>query len=113
MTLAKYYIYRNLNSGTAFSVKHRGKVIYRGDLSAKDVTFKVSKAGRARCLTQKKRNVHAYAVAETFKPSDQLIPLSVEVWYNPYKTDRFMCQDVPVTNSKTAHFVNGKCYINP
>lgn len=115
---AKIYIYRNLNRGTDFSAKLRGKVMFRGDIVASNVQFKVSTAGRARVLKDKKRNVHAFAVAETiveFTPVAQgkLKQCNLlEVKYNPYKGDTFMCEGEPIHEAHTVYFYNGRCYIH-
>jgi hypothetical protein len=110
---AQYYIYRNLNKGLNFSVKYRGRVIASGShITATDVQFKVSAAGRARVLQEHKRNVHAYAVCAdwnyTLVPdADQLS----EVSYNPYKAGQFQVGGVDILSSPIAHFKAGRCYV--
>ncbi len=89
---AKYYIYRNLRTGT-WSVRHRGKVIAHLDKLATvgPVHFKVSQSGRNRVLEEGRKNVHAYVVAEQLVE----LPLKIrvynqeEVYYNPYELDTF------------------------
>lgn len=116
---ARYYIYRNLNKGLTFSVKHKGKVIYRGEnILARNVNFKVSEAGRQRCLTEKKRNVHAYAVCDEYEiePKLYVLPATPSVTYNPYKNSHFQYQyHVGRIDSfywsAAAFFCNGKCYV--
>ena len=67
-----YQIYRNLSKSKGesyrWSIRQRGKVLtHRGgqqEAFALDVTFKVSEAGRQRVLTNRQKNVHAFAVAQ-------------------------------------------------
>lgn len=112
---AKYYIYRNLNRGKSFSVKHKGIVIWRGErIFADQVHFKVSQKGRLRCIEENKRNVHAYAVCDTFNSYDtnwiQRQPF-VKVTYNPYKQTHFECEGKPITYSPYVYFEDGNCFI--
>lgn len=120
MKKARYYIYRNLNGGETFSVKYRGIVIARLDtIHAINVEFKVSTAGRSRCLKNKERNVHAYAVAEKYRDNFVCFKGDTmkEVKYNPYVNDSFVYlndQTVPVPVPKYArnvYFIGGKCYV--
>jgi hypothetical protein len=55
----------------------------------KNVTFKVSEAGRQRVLQQKRKNVHAFIIGE---PTNELDPTQHQyqiVGYNPYLKERF------------------------
>ena len=109
MNKAKYYIYRNLNKG-GFSVKHKGKVIAVSDkLKGINVKFKVSEAGRKRCLEQHVRNVHAYAVCDDvqyidFKIEPKMYSRNYQiVRYNPFKNDTFMIGTKrPISSAKVA-----------
>ena len=70
-------VYRNLhNRHVGYSVKHAGKVrSQRGGfhiVQLRDVSFKVSEAGRQRVLREKKKYVHAYAVGELSQAGDYL-----------------------------------------
>ena len=61
----------------------------------RDVKFRVQKAGRAKVLREKRKNVHAYAsgyiCAEIDVPN---IPSRINsVTYNPYKYETFVYED--------------------
>ena len=94
------FCYRNLNrKGVVWSVRSNrsGLVIRRSErVVLKDVTFKVSAAGRARVLKQKRKNVHAGAQGTLCNPLvfDHLLILSqgkawTRVQYNPYAAGHF------------------------
>ena len=53
-------------------------------LCLKNVTFKVSEAGRQRVLKQKKKNVHAFVEGTVCDWSSLKKIPSTEVTYNPY-----------------------------
>ena len=109
---APYQIYRNLSKSKGesyrWSISQRGKVLtQRGgqqEVFALDVTFKVSEAGRQRVLTNRQKNVHAFAVAQEvafWSGANKLDDLrergftlqdydnSMVVRYNPYKRGYF------------------------
>ena len=92
---AKYYIYRNLNKG-GFSVKYRGLVVDRPDaFSAKEVEFRVSKAGQERARKEQRRNVHAYLVCDKYnKINDKIEYFDYDnfdqAYYHPLQTDTFV-----------------------
>ena len=94
-------VYRNLNRrGICFSFRDKKTklVIGRIDLTLGQVgclfkpVFKVSKAGRARVIREKRKNVHALICGELCGTKEfdgtGLIPFKVS--YDPYKTDRFL-----------------------
>jgi len=99
-------IYRNLNrrDGVWFSIRSRktGRVIQRVNLTGgdelllKDVTFRVSEAGRTRVRREKRKNVHALMVG-TKVTLNHLTPFGNDgmyrkyrVSYNPYRDDNFV-----------------------
>lgn len=95
------FCYRNLNrKGVVWSVRSNrtGLVIRRsGKVVLKDVTLKVSAAGRARVLEQKRKNVHAGARGTLANPLlfDHLLVMSQgKAWkrikYNPYEAGHFV-----------------------
>lgn len=111
---AKYYIYRNLHRGQAFSVKHRGRVIERQEqILALDVEFHVSDAGRRRAVAEGKRNVHAYAVADRYVTYTSAIgthflqPIS----YNPFKGPTFTVNGEPILRAYAVVFEGGRCWL--
>lgn len=98
-------IYRNLNrrDGVWFSVRDRktGLVVYRINLkdqleiTFKDVKFHVSKAGRARVLREKRKNVHALikgevAVNPTAVALKKMGYIPLHISYNPYSNESFV-----------------------
>jgi hypothetical protein len=91
------FIYRNLHT-KCFSLRKAGKVYgYANSILAKDVTFKVSEAGRKRVLETKQKNVHAGILSpeiitdfgnveeEFTREYSQLTKVS----YNPYYAGKF------------------------
>jgi L-fucose mutarotase/ribose pyranase (RbsD/FucU family) len=123
----KCFIYRNLHKkGYTYSIKaldgpHKGLVVgYGGRIVVKDVEFKVSEAGRRRCIRERKKNVHAGIVGELVSVYDleERIPAgivrdlnywredSTEVTYNPYKTNTFIAKKTgqPVFFATSVHF---------
>lgn len=117
---AKYYTYRNLNRGELFSTKHRGVVEgYHNMALIHDATFQVSDAGRQRCLSTKKRNVHAFVVSNEMPHTlckREFVPAIgdlEEVKYNPYKGDTFIntMTGQPVTEAKWVYLIDGRCYV--
>jgi len=84
-------VYFNLHK-KVFSVQQKnekGSWIVRGyasDIKLKDAKFKVSQAGRARVLKEKRKNVHAFV--EGFV-SEASIETPTKISYNPYKFDHF------------------------
>lgn len=93
----KVALYFNLHK-KCFSVKAlegstKGRVIdHVDDIVLKNVTFKVSQAGRNRVLREKRKNVHAFVIGETVEVSE-LFALDSScaciVQYNPYVAGYF------------------------
>lgn len=121
---AKYYIYRNLNRGKAFSIKHRGRVVLVTEepIVARNVGFNVSEKGWNRARTRQARNVHAFAVADSFVVGMEAyiqnrIDNLTEVWYNPFRspTPHFRLKKgedtLCVSRSSLVIFSDGKAWI--
>lgn len=117
---AKYYIYKNLHTGT-FSVKYRGKVIaHPTTVNAQGVEYRVSQNGRNRVLREKKKYVHAYVVCDAWQDRSDLYISGVaveflemnftEIKYNPYVSDCFMIEDCEARTSSHAVLHNGRVY---
>lgn len=111
---AKHKVYFNLHK-KCLSVQYKGKVIdHAKSICLKDVEFKVSQAGRARVLREKRKNVHAFVVGDVSlnrppmyylrKYSDKYTEFERRVTYNPYKYNSFVYADTeePI---KTADYV--------
>jgi len=110
---AKYYIYRNLRT-KGFSVKYRGIVVYRTNcIIAHNVIFKVSKSGRNRVISERRKNVHAYAVADSFRDvkKNYQVDSLLKITYNPYLHAQFMCNDCKIEDANEVIFKNGACYL--
>lgn len=94
---AKFYIYRNLNRG-GFSAKRHGKVVARPNAAkVYDATLQVSEKSQARARREKRRNVHAFIVCDSYLTGDpdslrQLVasPEYRPLFYNPFQTDTFV-----------------------
>lgn len=87
-------VYRNLHGDDnhKYSIRQEGRVIgHSCDLTLIEAKFRVSEAGRARVISQGRKNVHAkivgyvaYAEPDPISICDQF-----EVTYNPYKAAYF------------------------
>lgn len=103
-------VYRNLKNGL-FSVQFGGLVVaHLATVQLRGVLFKVSESARQRVLTQRQRNVHAYAIG-TFTTAAQ--PLATElISYNPYTAGHFFCVEsqAPIHYATTVVLCNGKAY---
>lgn len=126
----KVFVYFNIRdrnlSVKALEGEFRGRVVARAEqIMMKDVSFKVSAAGRARVLRTKRKNVHAGAVGEIeamwgAQPRGDLdngtikglsfgkpfLPLKgVQLRYNPYETSTFIEEHSgrAVTSAKRIH----------
>lgn len=92
-TKARYYAYRNLNSGT-FSVQFKSKVInHPTSFVLHDVKMSISISGQTRVRQTQVKNVHAkvsgvsieYPEASSINESEM-----IEIYYDPYKVDTFI-----------------------
>lgn len=112
----KVFVYFNLHkkcwSVKALEGERKGRVIrHTNELTLRDVTFKVSEAGRQRVLREQRKNVHAGAVGTLCDP----IPREnwERVSYNPYKAGHF--SDVngnPVYNTEYAVLADKKVWVS-
>lgn len=114
----KVFVYFNLHrkcwSVKALEGERKGRVIrHAQELTLRDVTFKVSEAGRQRVLKEQRKNVHAGVVGYLCDP----IPR--ESWervsYNPYTSSQFYyCdrQDVSVYNANFAVLADRKVWVS-
>lgn len=89
----KVFVYRNLHKGR-LSVRsvETGRVIAHVDsIVLSDCKFKVSKAGRARVLREKRKNVHA-GVQGTWIRGVEIHDTTQcqRIIYNPYKFESFV-----------------------
>ena len=107
-------VYFNLHK-KVFSVQEKvngsWKVVeHTKDIFLRNVSFKVSEAGRQRVLKEKKKNVHAFIVGERFPFIPKSFVYRDEVSYNPYKAGNFMVtkEDKPVDKAKYVTIISGK-----
>lgn len=126
MTKAKYYAYRNLNTG-GFSIKQKGIVCERTMVFVMtNAEFRVSEAGRQRAIRDQQRNVHAYVCADSYESyeldDDRTMSIGInvlnnelftEVTYNPFYLDSFVTADkkIPVTTSEFIVAIQDKVYM--
>jgi hypothetical protein len=103
MKKSKYYVYWNLHKDL-YSVRYKGKVIQHLDhIILENVEFKVSDKGRQRVLKEKRKNVHAFVVAEKILEKSKLPEFGFKVKYDPYKYSSFVdSEENPVYYSKFA-----------
>lgn len=103
----KVFVYYNLHkkklSVKALEGERKGRVITHMEvISLKDVSFKVSQAGRQRVLREKRKNVHA-GVVGTCTRFDEMPYLDRRVRYNPYLNETFVdMSGSPVYNAAFA-----------
>jgi hypothetical protein len=91
--MGKVFVYFNLHK-KLWSVKDlgTGRVSFhsQGGFYLKDATFRVSQAGRARVLREKRKNVHAGVVGDLYYPSvAEAWEADRQVSYNPYRGPYF------------------------
>lgn len=91
--MERVFVYFNLHK-KVWSIKSlkTGRVIaHANTVQLKDVTFKVSEAGRQRVLKEKRKNVHAGVVGTLVAKDFFFHPglLNEVISYNPYKAPHF------------------------
>jgi hypothetical protein len=103
----KVKVYFNLHK-MVFSVQDykTGLVIgHTPVINLKDVTFKVSEAGRQRVIREKRKNVHAFVIG--YYVNDQEGTESDKATYNPYKYNSFVNdQEQPLNEAKSVTCIN-------
>jgi hypothetical protein len=117
MNVAKYYIYRNLHT-KGFSIRYRGLVIDRlMTFSADGVIFKVNELGRQRVIQEKKKNVHAFVVADKYTKEEYPflsfgeVDALHKISYNPYLDTHFVCNGKRIDFAQKIVFQNGRCFL--
>ena len=94
--MERFFVYFNLHVG-GYSLRstrtrlvtNRGRIVTRVVL--RDVTFKVSEAGRQRVIREKRKNVHAGAVGTLATRASRRA--CVRISYNPYRAGHFYVRD--------------------
>jgi len=108
-----FRIYRNLHHGLKFSVQERGRVIDRlTDFEAHDVRFQVGENGRQRVLRERRKNVHAFVVVQSYSTASSYdVNSLMAVKYNPYENSTFMMNGEPIYEADSVLFTGGRCYL--
>ena len=79
-----------------------------------NVEFKVNESGRQRVICEKRKNVHAFVVADKYKGlinSRYRLDKLDKVKYNPYTDAHFKYKGIDVHAAKEAVFNDGQCFI--
>jgi hypothetical protein len=115
----RVFVYWNLHrkmwSVKALEGPDKGRVVLRthGPVVLRDVTAKVSEAGRQRVLREGKKNVHAGIVGEWITGDSADLDVSARlVTYNPRKYETFVYQDdeTPFQGADLAVMTNKRVY---
>ena len=103
--MPKTYVYWNLHR-SIWSLMQRGRVYgHHADVIIKGAEFRVRKAGHAKVLREKRKNVHAFVVGErVINHSVERFGGSVQISYNPFKGAQFYRKD-------TGEAVTGAQYV--
>lgn len=107
--MTRVFVYFNLHK-RVFSIKalegpSKGIVIAHHDsVQLSDCTFKVSAAGRARVLVERRKNVHAGVVG--MWAGESAVERGTRVTYDPYKYGSFVVVDTPTSAVTHASEVN-------
>ena len=108
--MSKVDVYYNLHK-KIFSVRYKGIVIlHSDDVFIKDAEFVVQPAGRAKVLTERKKNVHAFVrgTLSNIQNSEDYFSMPDQATYNPYKYSTFVNKETeePLYNAKIVHLKN-------
>jgi hypothetical protein len=114
----KYRIYRNLRK-SCFSIQEKlpGKgwrvIDHAENLEAHGITFRVYEAGRRRVIERRRKNVHAYAIAESWQRvgAPGVIDSEYMIYYNPYQSPNFKINNVTVERAKSIVMTRGKLFL--
>ena len=98
-------VYYNLHKH-CWSVRHKGKVVaHLDEVFLTDVEFVVQPAGRAKVISEGRKNVHAFARGTWHPKMPEYFDLyyfTTDVSYNPFKADTFMASGFPVYRAPQA-----------
>jgi len=111
----RVFVYFNLHrkclSVKALEGERKGRVIAHADMvMMKNVTFKVSEAGRQRVIREQRKNVHAGVVGELISMGidEAMLSLAERIYsplkYNPYKFRNFVhaVSEIPMQSASSA-----------
>ena len=91
-----YYNFRRKLFSVQAKVKGKWVVVeHTNKICLRNVTFKVSEAGRQWVLKQKRKNVHAFIIGERFPYIPKAFVYRDEISYNPYKGPNFIMANQP------------------
>lgn len=112
----KVFVYWNLHK-KCWSIKelegiNKGIVVgHANALILKDITFKVSNAGRLRVLKENKKNVHAGVVGTIVQIDNIQAELGLNsAYYNPYKVSTFVDGSKVLKTASKAILLNKAVY---
>ena len=109
-----YNLHRHVWSIKALEGPQKGLVIgHSPTVLLQNAAGKVSQAGRARVLRERRKNVHAGIVGTLVHTEAEGYFPGLEVTYNPYKYETFVDKDteVPYGGSQFAYMDNRRVYI--
>ena len=107
---ARYYVYRNLHTGT-FSLRYKDRVIdHPTEIILKDVHYSVSQSGRQKVRKEKRKNVHATVNGFISDPPLHYYMVG-EITYNPYTHEFFEFKGNPIAASDWVLCKNNKIYL--
>lgn len=124
MVVARFEAYYNLHKKCLSARPIGGSVDHYQFLMFDDVKFTVQPAGRAKVLSEGRKNVHAFVRGELTDASSKPLPdylldayttnpLLEEVTYNPYKCQSFMFKErwVPIHEAATAILLGKRIFV--
>ena len=110
-TVRIYYNFHKKLYSVQEKVNGKWKVVEHTDnINLRNVTFKVSEAGRQRVLREKRKNVHAVMNGERWPFTPKSFAYRDEVSYNPYKGANFVIKygGLPLDKAKYVIVADGK-----
>lgn len=108
-------VYRNLHKDK-FSIqdaKSKKVVAYGDGILLSNVQFKVEIAGREQVRKTKQKRIHAFVIGDFLGDSYDLEYGFSPIYYNPYKTDQFVCLETKqaINSSSYCMCIKNNCYI--
>jgi len=114
--MPSYSAYRNLHKPGFFSIRYQGKVVEHASTMVMEMChFFVSEKSRLKTVKERRKRVHAWVRAESYRSIDTLPEPSLleEVWYSPYFVQQFIGvkSGKYYTQAKEVYFANNKCFV--
>ena len=91
----KVFVYRNLHKNclSVRDCRTRRVIAHLDQITLENVTFRVSAAGRARVLKERRKNVHAGVQGVWIDDAADTTQCSRRVIYDPYRFESFVLAD--------------------